>query len=270
MKKIFTSFLLLTGMTVFAQVNNPGFEDWTAGAPDSWETSNVQGSVEPVTQSTDAHSGTYAIRLGVVSAFGFSVPGAITQMEFPINYVPETMSFWLKSSLAANTQVYGTMAIFDAGGNTLGVASFGSTVSSSSYIEVVAPSISTGANGVATYGSITISMATTDGSTLATSNNCTIDDISISSVPLSVEESAVNTVSIYPNPCTFNSLNIDLSKLQGQVQIQILDMQGKVVMTEKVVGGAYQAIDVSDLSEGVYVMYFNADSEVLTTKLVIE
>jgi hypothetical protein len=270
MKRVFTSFLWLSCLFATAQVNNPGFEEWTNGNPDSWETTNVSGSVEPVTQTDDAHSGNYAVHLAVVSAFAFSVPGAITQMEFPISYIPQSLSFWLKSSLAANTQVYGAMSIFDSNGNVLGAASFSTTTSSSTYIEFIAPTISTGANGTPVSASITISMSTTDGSTLGVINNCTIDDISISSVPLNILEPSIQQISIYPNPCTVEMAKLDLTEISGQVLLNIFDMQGKNVWSEKVVGGANHSLNVRELSAGIYMVKIVNETLIFSTKLIIE
>ncbi|MFZ4785668.1 MAG: T9SS type A sorting domain-containing protein, partial [Flavobacteriales bacterium] len=238
--------------------------------PDSWETTNVSGSVEPVTQTDDAHSGNYAVHLAVVSAFSFSVPGAITQMEFPISYIPQSMSFWLKSNLTANSQVYGAMSIFDSNGNVLGAASFSTTTSSSTYFEFIAPTISTGATGTPVSASITISMSTTDGSTLGITNNCTIDDISISSVPLSIVEPSIEQFSIYPNPCSVEMAKLDLTEIQGQVDLNIFDLQGKMVLSESVVGGLNHSLCVSELPAGFYMVKVMDGTQVFSTKLIIE
>lgn len=270
MKKIFTSFLVVCGLTAFSQINNPGFESWTNGMPNDWESSNVEGSVMPVTQSSDAHSGSSAARLGVESAFGFSVPGVVSQMDIPINYLPESMSFWVKSTLDANAQVFGTFAVYDNSDVLIGIGYFNVPGSSSNYSEVYVPTNFTGSTGLASYCSISISLSSTDGSTLALTNYCLVDDISLSSVPLSINENAVLSFSVYPNPCASDLIHVDLSSVQGQVKMDILDLQGKVVLTEKSVGGTNHSLQVGDLSKGVYMVKLYADAEVLTTKLVID
>ena len=55
-------FLLVLRSVSEAQIPNAGFEQWTAGEPDGWKTSNAQGVAVPVTQSLMGHSGLFALR----------------------------------------------------------------------------------------------------------------------------------------------------------------------------------------------------------------
>ena len=70
----FLSFILTVTMmtflslTVSAQIPNAGFENWTGGNPDGWISNNVPGFIETITQSNNAHSGSYAVRGEVVIA----------------------------------------------------------------------------------------------------------------------------------------------------------------------------------------------------------
>lgn len=53
-----------------AQIPNSGFENWTAGDPDDWASSNVfPAGLVNITQTTDKYSGTYALRGEVVDFF---------------------------------------------------------------------------------------------------------------------------------------------------------------------------------------------------------
>ncbi len=65
---------LLLQSAGLSQIPNAGFENWTGDAPDGWATSNVPAVVTPVTQSSNAHTGTSAVR-GVVA----SLPPIIIQ-----------------------------------------------------------------------------------------------------------------------------------------------------------------------------------------------
>ncbi len=83
------------GLSAQTQVNNPGFENWTQGRPDGW-TTYVSGEVTttlpiigdfgyPVTcefgsQTTDAYSGSYALKLqaasiGIEGIMSYTLPG---------------------------------------------------------------------------------------------------------------------------------------------------------------------------------------------------
>ena len=61
----YSSFLpaLLCASALTAQIPNAGFENWNGQTPTGWSTNNLPAfSVYPITQSTDAHSGSYAAR----------------------------------------------------------------------------------------------------------------------------------------------------------------------------------------------------------------
>lgn len=66
--------LLLLAPAVIAQIPNAGFENWTGNNPDGWATFNTPPYFEPITKSTDAHSGSAAARGEVVN----SMLGAIS------------------------------------------------------------------------------------------------------------------------------------------------------------------------------------------------
>ena len=57
---------VLVTASVTAQIPNGGFESWTGTTPDGWTTSNVTGYTT-ITQSTTAHSGSFAVRGDVVT-----------------------------------------------------------------------------------------------------------------------------------------------------------------------------------------------------------
>jgi len=71
MVRISTAFLACVSLLAhpaLAQDPDFGFENWPGVDPSGWVTSNMPViTLFPVTKSTDAHSGTYAVRGGVVS-----------------------------------------------------------------------------------------------------------------------------------------------------------------------------------------------------------
>ena len=67
---LLASLVVLALFTLDAQIPNAGFETWVSGEPSGWFTSNVQGFVTPVTQSSTARTGASALRGQVVSLSG--------------------------------------------------------------------------------------------------------------------------------------------------------------------------------------------------------
>jgi hypothetical protein len=85
----------------------------------------------------------------------------------------------------------------------------------------------------------------------------------------SIKENNFATINIYPNPCTSGMLHIELpeSADKSEVQIQILDIYGRMLLSE-----CYQeTIDLSAFSNGLYfVQLLNKETkEVHTAKLLI-
>ncbi len=64
-----TAVLILFASTTIAQIPNAGFETWTGNDPDGWVTDNASPVYTTVTPTTNAHSGSYAVRGDVVSYF---------------------------------------------------------------------------------------------------------------------------------------------------------------------------------------------------------
>ncbi len=68
---IFAALFFLASLPIVteAQIPNAGFEQWTAGEPDGWITSNAPGVAVPITQSSTSRSGLFALRGEVTLAF---------------------------------------------------------------------------------------------------------------------------------------------------------------------------------------------------------
>ncbi|MEX1274753.1 MAG: T9SS type A sorting domain-containing protein [Bacteroidota bacterium] len=98
------AILLLMSATLSAQtIPNAGFESWTNGNPDNWFTYNIpQLSLVVITQSSDARSGSSAVR-GDVIVYGTeqdTVPPILilgsTTAGAPISVRPSTLKGWYK------------------------------------------------------------------------------------------------------------------------------------------------------------------------------
>ncbi|MGA3287850.1 MAG: T9SS type A sorting domain-containing protein [Bacteroidota bacterium] len=66
-KIVLTFFLCLILQSAFAQIPNAGFENWTGGNPDGWVSSNINGLVINITQSSTAFEGSSSVRGEVVT-----------------------------------------------------------------------------------------------------------------------------------------------------------------------------------------------------------
>jgi Secretion system C-terminal sorting domain len=85
---------------------------------------------------------------------------------------------------------------------------------------------------------------------------------------LAVEEDVevVTDMSVYPNPAV-NQMTINTTGVDGNVELRITDVLGKVVYNETV--GAIKKLDVSTFKNGVYLVTVLEKGKVIKTKRVV-
>jgi hypothetical protein len=102
-------FALALHSTSNAQaIPNGGFETWAGGDPAGWLTTNDDTLFVNVTKSTDAHSGSAAVR-GEVKSIGPGLgfpPGLLTEPAFALNSRPAAIQGWYKTSLLGGDVVH--------------------------------------------------------------------------------------------------------------------------------------------------------------------
>ena len=78
-------------------------------------------------------------------------------------------------------------------------------------------------------------------------------------------------VSIYPNPTT-SATTIALSGVNGEVSITIVDMNGRIVMSDSMSceGDCTKTMEVSGLAQGAYFVRLNGDNVNMVKKLVVK
>ena len=95
-------------------------------------------------------------------------------------------------------------------------------------------------------------------------NNVWLDNINISDGPLAVSLVDENGMAIFPNPVK-DVLTINYDKAISQ--IDVYDVNGKLVKTFTTVDNT---INVSDLSEGVYMLNIQTEEGLIVRKIVKE
>lgn len=91
MKSLFTFLCLAISLGIFAQstIPNPNFEQWSAGNPVGWQTSNSFtqqfGATTVMQEAVNPYQGSFAIRLETKSVFGYSIAGLITNGQISVN-----------------------------------------------------------------------------------------------------------------------------------------------------------------------------------------
>jgi hypothetical protein len=103
--------------------------------------------------------------------------------------------------------------------------------------------------------------------TSAFGNNLFIDNINIGQANSVTEEVAAD-FSIFPNPAT-DLFNVNLDGVQAST-IQVINLQGKVLVSQEVANQTSATVDASHLAAGVYTVLVNTTNGIATKKLVIK
>ncbi len=77
-----------------------------------------------------------------------------------------------------------------------------------------------------------------------------------------------NVVRFYPNP-TKEYLNITLNSFENNTTVTLIDVNGKVVLNQEITS-EYTQINLSNLSQGVYILNMELDGQILQNKIIIE
>jgi len=71
----------------------------------------------------------------------------------------------------------------------------------------------------------------------------------------------------YPNPVT-DVLNIDLTGVIGEGSISILTLEGKAIQTQNTSGNSLITLNLSHLSQGIYLCRYTNSSKIKTVKII--
>lgn len=300
MKKVVLSILAVTvGFAGYSQTQPPNidFENWeTLDGPISnqyeepmqWNSSNECTALInqfAVTKSTDAHSGSYSVRMETFSALAGTVKanGIITtaQMiclangggqEGGISYTeefPDSLIGWYKYAPANNDSAYAQI-MFLANNDQDTVCYTRLDLHTATDWTKFGVKLCPGVTGSAEKLSLFFSSSWGDGSQgeAEVGSVLFIDDIQfVTTVGIEDAESET-TWTVYPNPVE-GELNVQV--LRGQeANIEIIDVTGKLVKKERI-GEANHQIDVNQLVTGIYLYQIRSlENEVMRTgKLLV-
>ena len=90
-----------------------------------------------------------------------------------------------------------------------------------------------------------------------------VDVIITSVLGIADQQEEEVSVSVYPNPVS-NVLTVSTKGLEGSIELKIVDVLGKVVLTES--GTSINKVDVSNFKNGVYLVYIQNKGNLVQTK----
>lgn len=265
---LITAFFCVS-VAAIAQIPNSGFENWTSGDPDGWATSNVpQAGLINITQTTDKHSGAYALRGEVVDFFGTPM-GPVIQSGpaatgFPISEQYHSFELYYKFTSVGGDKFSVNIGLEKAGSPVAqGAVALPSTVGS--YIHLTVPLTYFTAD-VPDLAIIQISITgPVTGSDYHLGSVMFVDDLSFS-LSTGIERIPVSDLAgkCYPNPAT-DIISIPINEsVPGEVILKIVDASGKEI--KKVTSQPMQPgknviqLSVKELSSGLYFYSVNGQS----------
>ncbi len=131
--------------------------------------------------------------------------------------------------------------------------------------------LAAGANASSVEGSISYSIGQIDFSNVSSSSGSVNQGVQqpfeffVSSV---LEYGNENSFSIFPNP-TNEILNISQSFFSEKIEMRLLDMSGRIVLSDQLNAPQHQ-IDLRILSQGVYNLTLIKNNQILTSFKVIK
>jgi hypothetical protein len=273
------AFFFYSSSSLIAQIPNAGFENWTNGDPDNWLTDNSAPTYTPITQTSDAHSGSSAVQGTVVDFSGIAIPPyLISGTEgggFPFTTRPASIHGFYKLT-SVNDDYLEVIFLFtkngDAiGGGVLDLGAASSYTEFSSDITWIDPS-----NPDTAYFAfyvVNASSQTNIGTTFF------LDDLSYSNVtgiqPADNVPAVFELAQNYPNPFNPSTVISYTIPKESFVSLKVYNLLGQEIaslVNEDQTSGTYK-IDFSaggfNLTSGVYLYTLKAGNYVQTRKMML-
>jgi len=287
MKFIYTFLTLIFGLFISlnAQIPNAGFENWTGGEPNSWETNNSKDLYTTITQSNSAHTGNSALKGEVVNIPGYGNMGPLVLVDdelsttkgFAVSQKYNSLKGFYKFNTIVKDNLVVLLAVY-SGDNNVG-AGIVMLKDAASYTQFAFPILyQPGFNGVPDRCAVAFQFFDVNGDAKYTlGTEMYIDDLELSmDIVSDVEDkstsSSLNLEQNSPNPFQSNT-NIKFEIPQTEmVTLKVYDVLGNEVATlvneEMTAGSHVVTFNAPSGLEGVY-FYKLISGNISTTKKML-
>jgi hypothetical protein len=261
--------------SLFAQYVFPNFsfENWTAGEVDGWNTNNAAGVTVPVTQSTDAHSGNFAVKGEVTNFNTWTAPnfGSDGCCLFEINQEYATLNFYYKFNKLNNDVIVVTAQLNTAHGWPVGFVNARITDNASTYTPIAIPITYLPGDSVPGEMGILIGIQDTVLNTATPGSYFIFDDFSLGwFTALEVEENifAEENVKMFSSPAT-DFISFSVPEKNPSNTVSVVDITGKQVVKSFTSKTARTDIPATDLSDGIYFLNIRNGENLRVKKIVV-
>ncbi len=290
MRKLYTviltvAFVIFITPAVFAQVANAGFENWTNGSPDGWDAAtNIAGIATNITKSTDAHSGSSALRGEIINLSGAYPPVLWAgQMGNGTPYTGKDAAFtgyYKFVPVASSGDIFEIDVITYKNGWLSGGLGYGTlkiTASATAYTKFAVP-IQYVFPGTPDSCYILFTLNGPGSSNGTVGSYFIIDDLAFGA-GTGVEERGNNQPFVfslnqnYPNPFNPSTIISYQVPSDGMVSLKVYDMLGREVSTlvngVKAAGNYTATFNAANLPSGVYFYTLQAGNYTVTKKAIL-
>ena len=279
------TFLLLIINVGFSQIPNSGFENWTGNVPDGWVTSTAPPLYTNVTSTTDAHTGSYAVRGQTFLLFTQVIEPVIQSGPgghgFAYNQKPASFTGYYKFFPQGGDRFGINVELFQGGetGTLVAIAASAPSTAYSTYTQFSVPFLYQTSDTPDLCIAQILIAAPAESNYVHVGSYFLLDDIAFSG-SVGVNENTDNIptttqlVQNYPNP--FNpTTNLQFSTAQaGFVSLKVFDLLGREVaklVSEELPAGKYtREWNASAIPSGVYFYRLQSGLFGETKKLVLQ
>ena len=297
MKKTILSIaaVAFTSASLFAQIPNSGFENWTSmgsySNPDGWDQLNnltASASIYTCTKGTPGFVGTGYLKLvsktvGTNVAPGIAVSGLINisamkpKSGFPYTGQPQKLT---------GSWQYMAGATSDAGFISIILTKWNSTSMKRDTIAKANQVLSGMAMSWATFNinltykssalpDSAIIVLSASGATPVANSYLYVDNLSFvgSVAGINNIDNYVSNINTYPNP-TSDNINVELyAQKVSTIKLQLIDITGKLIKeinVDEVQGNYKHTINTTGISKGIYFLKVIANDAVEVKKIIIQ
>lgn len=303
---LFLIFTVFSSITAQQQLLNPGFEEWEnvwIGTDEPVHWSSIKTSddayyngLAPVVwgPSTDAHSGNYSLSLfnvgSIVIATGMMTNGRVhTEIPADLSYVftdpndekwhrvltdrPDSVAGWFKCNPVADD--FGTVKFLLHTGyaqlpddeiNSIAKAYYElPSEEINQWTRFSVPFIYTSNNNPEYILSV---ITSGNGTEAQIGSTALFDDIELIYNESSVTELSEEQFSMFTNN---QQLNILIHDNKGELfDLRLLDTSGRSVLTDKILAGDHNTININSLPTGLYIVVATNTTKRLSKKILIK
>jgi hypothetical protein len=273
---IATLVALCISSSLFAQIPNPGFENWANGDPVGWTTFDFLG--DAVTQSSDSHSGSSAAKMQIIDFFSSPLPPILISGQFGVSEKNGSLTGYFKFAPNDANQVFNVVILMSNSNGYIGAGAWETYQATSAYTQFVVPiEYLPGETPDSAY----IQIAVYDSSGVGTGGvgaYAIVDDLSLGGPATAITGNNVSINSFelkqnYPNPFNPSTVISYTLPTSGEVTLKVYNVLGDEVTTlvnEEKSAGSYEVkFDASQLSSGIYFYKLQAGLFVETKKMML-